>query len=218
MYRYHPSEITPETLKIELSRFGRSQAGLARRLGKDTSAVNRMVSGERHIKAAELPIILDYLESTTSDRDAEVMELEIERNRVSTGKDPTDADLERLSRNASSGIAETAAKVMTTALRFKLGGADKEGSALLDEMCGAFPEVAVYAAHGADIIDARSRDAIITLLDESNGRLLKKRPPLSEQESLDLGMVVAEAIIQAFKKIGLLDADGGAEKSTTKTA
>lgn len=49
------------TLKDELSRPGRSQSGLARKLGVDQSAVNRMVNGKREIKARELVEINEYL-------------------------------------------------------------------------------------------------------------------------------------------------------------
>jgi phage repressor protein C with HTH and peptisase S24 domain len=45
-----------------LDRPGYSQAGLARALGKDAAAVNRMLKGERQIKANEVPVIVDYLQ------------------------------------------------------------------------------------------------------------------------------------------------------------
>jgi phage repressor protein C with HTH and peptisase S24 domain len=48
-------------LKEMLERPGYSQAGLAAALGRNPSAVNRMVRGERQIKASELPIIMKYL-------------------------------------------------------------------------------------------------------------------------------------------------------------
>src|SRR5207253_4493927 len=44
-----------------LDRPGFSQAGLARALGKDAAAVNRMLKGDRQIKANEVPVILEYL-------------------------------------------------------------------------------------------------------------------------------------------------------------
>src|ERR1700748_3748324 len=47
----------------QLDRPGFSQAGLARALGKDAAAVNRMLKGERLIKANEIPVILDYLQT-----------------------------------------------------------------------------------------------------------------------------------------------------------
>jgi len=49
-------------LKEMLGRPGYSQAGLAAALGRNPSAINRMVRGERQIKARELPIILKYLD------------------------------------------------------------------------------------------------------------------------------------------------------------
>ena len=51
----------------QLDRPGYSQAGLARALGKDAAAVNRMLKGERQIKANELPTILGYLKATPPD-------------------------------------------------------------------------------------------------------------------------------------------------------
>ena len=51
----------------QLDRQGYSQAGLARALGKDAAAVNRMLKGERLIKANELPVILGYLKATPPD-------------------------------------------------------------------------------------------------------------------------------------------------------
>ena len=51
-------------LTEQLERPGYSQAGLARALGKDAAAVNRMLKGTRLIKANELPIIAQYLNST----------------------------------------------------------------------------------------------------------------------------------------------------------
>jgi len=45
----------------QLARPGFSQAGLARALGKDAAAVNRMLKGERQIKVSELPAIFGYL-------------------------------------------------------------------------------------------------------------------------------------------------------------
>jgi phage repressor protein C with HTH and peptisase S24 domain len=51
----------------QLDRSGYSQAGLARALGKDAAAVNRMLKGERLIKANEIPAILGYLKATPPD-------------------------------------------------------------------------------------------------------------------------------------------------------
>lgn len=51
----------PKWLKGMLGRPGYSQAGLAAALGRNPSAINRMVQGERHIRASEVPLILKYL-------------------------------------------------------------------------------------------------------------------------------------------------------------
>lgn len=53
-------------LKEMLGRPGYSQAGLAAALGRNPSAINRMVRGERQIKASELPIIQKYLDDPGS--------------------------------------------------------------------------------------------------------------------------------------------------------
>ena len=45
-----------------LARPGYSQAGLAQALKRHPSAINRIVNGERQIKASEVPTILAYLE------------------------------------------------------------------------------------------------------------------------------------------------------------
>lgn len=50
-------------LAEQLSRPGYSQAGLARAMGKDAAAVNRMLKGDRQIKLSEVPAILGYLEA-----------------------------------------------------------------------------------------------------------------------------------------------------------
>ena len=50
-------------LAEQLDRPGYSQAGLARAMGKDAAAINRMLKGERQIKANELPLILGYLDT-----------------------------------------------------------------------------------------------------------------------------------------------------------
>lgn len=55
---------TPETLKLELAKPGRSQSALARFMGLDIATINRMCSGKRQIKAAELPLIDKYLANT----------------------------------------------------------------------------------------------------------------------------------------------------------
>lgn len=56
--------LSPDELKAELDRPGRSQAALAREMGLDTSAINRIVNGKREVKAREVIAIKDYLERT----------------------------------------------------------------------------------------------------------------------------------------------------------
>lgn len=57
----------PEALKRALQMPGRSQTALAKRLGLDQSAVNRMTrKGGRQIKLHELPVIEAYLAETES--------------------------------------------------------------------------------------------------------------------------------------------------------
>ncbi|MBS0540983.1 MAG: LexA family transcriptional regulator [Proteobacteria bacterium] len=51
----------------QLARPGYSQVGLARALGKDPAAVNRMLKGERQIKVNEVPAILGYLKAAPPD-------------------------------------------------------------------------------------------------------------------------------------------------------
>lgn len=48
-------------LAKQLERPGYSQSGLAQALGKSQSAVSRILSGQRQLKASEVPIILKYL-------------------------------------------------------------------------------------------------------------------------------------------------------------
>lgn len=50
-------------LREQLKKPGLSQTGLARAMGKDASAVHRMVKGERRIMAAEVKTILDYVDA-----------------------------------------------------------------------------------------------------------------------------------------------------------
>lgn len=50
-------------IKRGLVRPGKSQRGLAKALGLDPAAVNRMLRGGRQIKAREMPIIEDYLQT-----------------------------------------------------------------------------------------------------------------------------------------------------------
>jgi len=57
----YPAAMDIKWLAEMLERPGFSQAGLARALGKDAAAVNRMLKGERQIKANEVPVILEYL-------------------------------------------------------------------------------------------------------------------------------------------------------------
>ena len=54
----------------QLDRPGYSQVGLARALGKDAAAVNRMLKGERQIKVNEVPAILGYLKAVPPDNDS----------------------------------------------------------------------------------------------------------------------------------------------------
>lgn len=56
--------ISPEQLKQELKRPGRTQAALAKALGVDTSAVNRLVNGRRELKAKEVEAVEAYLAET----------------------------------------------------------------------------------------------------------------------------------------------------------
>ncbi len=56
-------------LADQLQRPGYSQAGLARALGRDAAAVNRLLKGERQIKLAEVPLILKYLQASPPDGD-----------------------------------------------------------------------------------------------------------------------------------------------------
>ena len=64
-------------LAEQLDRPGYSQAGLARALGKDAAAVNRMLKGDRQIKANELPVIAAYLNSTPPGTDEQGYPLSI---------------------------------------------------------------------------------------------------------------------------------------------
>lgn len=58
------NRITPDVLKAELERPGRSQSALGRAMGLDPAIINRMCKGERQIKLAELPLIERYLAET----------------------------------------------------------------------------------------------------------------------------------------------------------
>jgi hypothetical protein len=59
-----PHNIELKWLAEQLERPGFSQAGLAKALGRDSSAVSRILSGDRQIKAVEVPVILAYLGHT----------------------------------------------------------------------------------------------------------------------------------------------------------
>ena len=54
-----------------LDRPGYSQAALARALGKDAAAVNRILKGDRQIKAKEVPVITGYLNAVPPGADAQ---------------------------------------------------------------------------------------------------------------------------------------------------
>lgn len=54
----------PEALRAALMEPGRSQAGLARHMGLDTSAVNRLVNGGRNLKVREVEMVRGYLAAT----------------------------------------------------------------------------------------------------------------------------------------------------------
>lgn len=65
--------MTPDELKRALELHGRTQSALARRLGVDQSAVNRMTKpGGRKIKLEEMPIIEAYLNETAEGGEADV--------------------------------------------------------------------------------------------------------------------------------------------------
>lgn len=72
-------EITASTLREALAQPGRSQSELARLLGIDASAVNRMANGRRQIKASELRTIYDYLSNTGKRQSTTIS---VDRNRV----------------------------------------------------------------------------------------------------------------------------------------
>lgn len=68
-----PEPSTPETrpearpeldwIRDGLARPGKTQRGLAMALGLDPSAVSRLLTGARQLRAAELPVVAAYLES-----------------------------------------------------------------------------------------------------------------------------------------------------------
>lgn len=52
-----------EWIRNGLSRPGKTQRGLATALGLDPSAVSRLLTGSRQLRAAEIPVVAAYLES-----------------------------------------------------------------------------------------------------------------------------------------------------------
>ncbi|MFG1334010.1 hypothetical protein V5F41_22500 [Xanthobacter autotrophicus] len=54
-------EIYRQWIKLGLQKPGKNASGLAKVLGRNPSAVTRMVNGERQVKANELPLISSYL-------------------------------------------------------------------------------------------------------------------------------------------------------------
>jgi transcriptional regulator with XRE-family HTH domain len=75
-------------LRDELKKPGRSQSGLARALGVHSSAINRMVKGERQIKIREISQIYQYLRGTGGTRLSPLVEYQ--RFLVSEGDVPPD--------------------------------------------------------------------------------------------------------------------------------
>lgn len=59
-----PTAMSPDWLKIELAKPGRSQSALARFMGVVPEIVNRIVNGKRQIKAHEADQIRGYLNAT----------------------------------------------------------------------------------------------------------------------------------------------------------
>lgn len=68
----------PVTLKAELAKPGRSQSGLARYLGLDNSAVNRLVNGGRDLKVREVAKIEEYLARTAAHPEPHAVEADSE--------------------------------------------------------------------------------------------------------------------------------------------
>jgi hypothetical protein len=54
--------LTVDDIREGLSRPGKTQKGLAAALGVDNSQISRLLTGKRHLRAHEIPIILGYLE------------------------------------------------------------------------------------------------------------------------------------------------------------
>lgn len=61
VFRHNPRMIKMTELKAELKRRSKTQKALAEFLGLDASAVNRICTGERQVKAGELAKILEFL-------------------------------------------------------------------------------------------------------------------------------------------------------------
>ena len=54
--------ITPKTMIEALERTGKSKGGMAVHLGLRNSAITEIIQGVRHVKAEEMPLIIEYLE------------------------------------------------------------------------------------------------------------------------------------------------------------
>lgn len=81
------------SLKAELAKPGRSQSELARRLGVDSSAINRACAGERELSALELAQAEAYLEETV-DAPPSTLASRIAERLAATGKTARGASLE----------------------------------------------------------------------------------------------------------------------------
>jgi len=79
--------LDPDWLKSELEKPGRSQSDLARHLGLDSSAVNRLVNGSRELKAREAEQVKAYLAETATDESEQASSLmeRIEERLKATG-------------------------------------------------------------------------------------------------------------------------------------
>jgi repressor LexA len=54
--------ITPKQMIEALERTGKSKGGMALHLGLRNSAITEIIQGVRHVKAEEMPLIIEYLE------------------------------------------------------------------------------------------------------------------------------------------------------------
>jgi repressor LexA len=54
--------ITPKQMIAALERTGKSKGGMAVHLGLRNSAITEIIQGDRHVKAEEMPLIIEYLE------------------------------------------------------------------------------------------------------------------------------------------------------------